>query len=82
MGVPEWLKGVVSMWKRADNALGLASRVTVGAAAASLAGARVEAQSSTNIAPARPLVTAPTDTVHRYGEKFILTTVRLRCYTR
>ena len=74
MGVPEWLKSVASIWKKTDNALGLASRVTMGAAAASLAGTRIEAQSPTNIAPSRPLVTAPTDTVHRYGEKFILTT--------
>ena len=73
MGVPKWLKSVASIWKKTDNALGLASKVTVGATAASLATTRIEAQSPTNIALAHPLFTAPADTVHRYGEKFILT---------
>lgn len=75
MPLSGWLRAVAALWKRGEEAFTLASKVAVGVTAASLAtSSRAQAQThSYEPPPLRPYSAAPSDTVRRYGEKFILT---------
>jgi hypothetical protein len=77
MPLPKWLKPLASLWSKAEQALGISSKVAVAVSAVSMSAAvapRIEAQTR---APAgsvpRPPYSTARDTVRRYGEKFILT---------
>src|SRR5437762_498385 len=71
--VKQKLASLLAVLRAVRMKLGLTSKTTLGAATvtASLAGSAA-AQDIIHVTPPRPPYYSPRDTVHRYGEKFVL----------
>src|SRR5688572_13780530 len=74
MNLSKWLKPLAALLAKLEQRLRVTSKVAAGAAAASLGTAAVatSADAQATGAPPRPPFSSPTDTVRRYGERFIL----------